>query len=233
MFPSPGDSNVGMPAAIANAANVCRSAYGGRCSSPAALTAGVHSSRRQSCRFRWPPRAREQQRRIQPRRQRVEGVEARWRSGTALQRTCLLAVQLHLPVRVDAADVDEPALRSMSRRSSASHSSGRRPSARRRPAAATARARARPRRPPGRPTTRTPEPPAVSAPGSELCRRRSRRAASPGPRSSGPAGEPSWISHAERSGSCFRHAAISGTSAGHAGRSFQPPCPSSFGPSVA
>lgn len=35
-------------AAIAKEANVCRGAYGGRCSRPAALTAGVHSSRRHS-----------------------------------------------------------------------------------------------------------------------------------------------------------------------------------------
>ena len=121
---------------------------------------------------------------------------------------------------------------SMSPRSSAIHSSGRSPVRPTTTGSAENVGRARHRPPQALRGWRTQEPPAASAPGSGRAWRRSRRAASPVPRSASTCRSALWIPHADRSGtSCaIRRSRASSRSMR---RSRQPPYPSSAGPSVA
>jgi hypothetical protein len=96
-----------MPAAIDHAANEWRSAYGDRCSSPAARTAGVQSFRRQTFRFRC---RREDEPRVDSRRERGERRECRSGEGHRAKAPVLLPVVLHATVREDAPDVKHHAV---------------------------------------------------------------------------------------------------------------------------
>jgi hypothetical protein len=103
-------SKVAIPAAMAKLANVCLSAYGVRCSSPAARTAEFQWSRRQLCSLMWPPfTAGNSSGESMRGGESVEGVDhPAGQRDESRHRGRGLPGQLHLTVHVDAADVKNP-----------------------------------------------------------------------------------------------------------------------------